>query len=222
MVDLTRGSEREPRDAVEPGFILWAENASTARGQKAATTKHRGLDHLRLFASKGGVREDAPDHEPGRRAGQHLRSRRPRWSISTRQHGGRLLGFGREAAPARCPDLLALGAGRSTARSVFANGTEAGRAPVGLRCGAPILPRHRLAERPSGKYLRTLRARTSRSSWSTHQRPTRTSPWPCFDPSDAICLITVLDVVGSNTSRRRSDTPAHDRCATRTVPESSS
>ena len=52
VVDLTRGSE-ELRDAVERA-ILWAENVSNARGQRAASSKHRG-SIISVFASKGGV-----------------------------------------------------------------------------------------------------------------------------------------------------------------------
>jgi pilus assembly protein CpaE len=188
VVDLTRGSE-ELRDAVERA-ILWAENVSTARGQKAATTKHRG-SIISVFASKGGVGKTfLTTNLAAALAGI---SKQETAVVDLDVNMGDVFSyFGREPAK-EMSDLLALGE-KVDREVVFANGTKLDEHLWGF--GAVPDPS---APPPGGeavgKYLRTLRENFPFVVVDASAAYTDLA-LACFDLSDAICLITMLDVVG--------------------------
>src|SRR4030095_11064081 len=188
VVDLTRGSE-ELRDAVERA-ILWAENVSQARGQKAATSKHRG-SIISVFASKGGVGKTFLTTNLAAALANITKQETAVADLDVNM-GDVFSYFGREPAK-DMSDLLALGE-KVDREVVFANGTKLEEHLWGF--GAVPDPS---APPPGGeavgKYLRTLRenfAFTVRDASAAYTD----LALACFDLSDAICLVTMLDVVG--------------------------
>ena len=150
VVDLTRGSE-ELRDAVERA-IQWAENVSHARGQKAATTKHRG-SIISVFASKGGVGKTFLTTNLAAALAGITKQETAVADLDVNM-GDVFSYFGREPAK-EMADLLALGE-RVDREVVFANGTKLDEHLWGFGA-VPDLPAPPPGGEAVGKYLRTLR-----------------------------------------------------------------
>ncbi len=188
VVDLTRGSE-ELRDAVERA-IVWAENVSNVMGQKAATPKHRG-SVISVFASKGGVGKTFLTTNLGAALAEVSKQDTAVMDLDVNM-GDVFSYFGRE--PVReMTDLISLGEGADR-EVVFANGTKLGEHLWGF--GAVPDPS---AAPPSGeavgKLLRVLRENFAFVVVDASAAYTDLA-LACFDLSDAICLVTMLDVVG--------------------------
>lgn len=188
VVDLTRGSE-ELRDAVERA-ILWAENVSQARGQKAASSKHRG-SIISVFASKGGVGKTFLTTNLAAALANITKQETAVADLDVNM-GDVFSYFGREPVK-EMADLLALGE-KVDREVVFANGTKLEEHLWGF--GAVPDPS---APPPGGeavgKYLRTLRENFAFVVVDASAAYTDLA-LACFDLSDAICLVTMLDVVG--------------------------
>lgn len=188
VVDLTQGSE-ELRDAVERS-IVWAENLRTLRGQMAAKPSHRGMV-ISVFSSKGGT-------------GKTFLATNLAVSIADLSQqdtavvdldvdmGDCFSYFGLEPNK-QIIDLIGLGEGADR-DEVFSNATKLGDHLWGF--GATPDP----AMQPPGgeavgKYLRALRNNFSYVIVDASADYTDLA-LACFDLSDAICLVTGLDVVG--------------------------
>jgi ATPases involved in chromosome partitioning len=154
--------------------------SATARGQKAATTKHRG-SIISVFASKGGVGKTFLTTNLA--AALASISKQETAVVDLDVNMGDVFSyFGREPAK-EMSDLLALGE-KVDREVVFANGTKLDEHLWGF--GAVPDPS---APPPGGeavgKYLRTLRENFAFVVVDA-SRPTRTSPWPvstCRTPS---------------------------------------
>ena len=190
VVDLTRGSQ-ELRDAVDRA-ILWAENVSHAMGQKAATTpKHRG-SVISVFASKGGVGKTFLTTNLGAALADISKQETAVTDLDVNM-GDVFSYFGREPVK-DMRDLIYLGEGAADREVLFANGTKLDEHLWGF--GAVPDPS---ATPPSGesvgKFLRVLRNNFSFVVVDVSTDYTDLA-LACFDLSDAVCLVTALDVVG--------------------------
>ena len=188
VVDLTQGSE-ELRDAVERA-IVWAENLRSLRGTMAEKPTHRGMV-ISVFSSKGGT-------------GKTFLATNLAVSISELSGqdtavvdldvdmGDVFSYFGLE--PNRqVMDLIGLGEGADR-EEVFAASTKMGDHlwAFGAMPDPAIQPP---AGEAVGKYLRTLRNNFAYVIVDASADYTDLA-LACFDLSDAICLVTGLDVVG--------------------------
>ena len=190
VVDLTRGSQ-ELRDAVDRA-ILWAENVSHAMGQKASTTpKHRG-SVISVFASKGGVGKTFLTTNLGAALADISKQETAVTDLDVNM-GDVFSYFGREPVK-DMRDLIYLGEGAADREVLFANGTKLDEHLWGF--GAVPDPS---ATPPSGesvgKFLRVLRNNFSFVVVDVSTDYTDLA-LACFDLSDAVCLVTALDVVG--------------------------
>ena len=188
VVDLTRGSE-ELRDAVERA-ILWAENVSHARGQRAASSKHRG-SIISVFASKGGVGKTFLTTNLAAALAGISKQDTAVADLDVNM-GDVFSYFGREPTK-EMTDLLSLGE-KVDREVVFANGTKLDEHLWGF--GAVPDPS---APPPGGeavgKFLRALRENFAFVVVDASAAYTDLA-LACFDLSDAICLVSMLDVVG--------------------------
>ena len=188
VVDLTQGSE-ELRDAVERA-IVWAENLRSLRGAMAEKPSHRGMV-ISVFSSKGGT-------------GKTFLTTNLAMSISELSGqdtavvdldvdmGDVFSYFGLE--PTRqVMDLIGLGEGADR-EEVFASSTKVGDHlwAFGAMPDPAMQPP---AGEAVGKYLRTLRNNFPYVIVDASADYTDLA-LACFDLSDAICLVTGLDVVG--------------------------
>ena len=188
VVDLTRGSE-ELRDAVERA-ILWAENVSNARGQKAASSKHRG-SIISVFASKGGVGKTFLTTNLAAALASITKQETAVVDLDVNM-GDVFSYFGREPVK-DMTDLLALGE-KVDREVVFANGTKLDEHLWGFGA-VPDPSMQPPAGEAVGKYLRVLRQNFGYVVVDASADYTDLA-LACFDLSDAICLVTGLDVVG--------------------------
>jgi pilus assembly protein CpaE len=188
VVDLAQGSE-ELRDAVERA-IAWAENLRSLRGAMAEKPSHRGMV-ISVFSSKGGT-------------GKTFLATNLALSISELSGqdtavvdldvdmGDVFSYFGLE--PTRqVMDLIGLGEGADR-EEVFAASTKVGD-QLWAFGAAPDPTMQPPAGEAVGKYLRTLRNNFSYVIVDASADYTDLA-LACFDLSDAICLVTGLDVVG--------------------------
>jgi pilus assembly protein CpaE len=188
VVDLTQGSE-ELRDAVERA-ITWAENLRSLRGAMAEKPSRKGMV-ISVFSSKGGT-------------GKTFLATNLATAIADLSNqdtavvdldvdmGDVFSYFGLEPKK-QISDLIALGEGADH-EEVLANSTKLGDHLWGF--GAVPDP----AMQPPGgeaigKYLRTLRNNFAYVLVDASADYTDLA-LACFDLSDAICLVTGLDVVG--------------------------
>ena len=193
------GRERQPRE-----------------GRRPPRAKHRGSHHLgvRLEGRRG---EDLPDHEPGRRAVQHLRSRRPRWSTSTSTWATSSRTSGASPAQARwrtCSPSVREGRPRGRVRER----REARTSTCGASVRCPTRPREPPGGEAVGKYLRTpareLPVRRGRRIGGLHG-PRR---WPASTCRTRSASVTMLDVVGVKHLSKALDTLLTIGAAARAVP----
>jgi pilus assembly protein CpaE len=189
VVDLTRGTE-ELRDAVERA-LLWAENVTNIVGQKAASApKHRG-SVISVFASKGGVGKTFLTTNLAAALSDLSKQETAVTDLDVNM-GDVFSYFGREPVKSM-EDLLSLGEGAER-EAVFANGTKLDEHLWGF--GAVPDPS---ATPPSGeavgKFLRALRENFAFVVVDASAAYTDLA-LACFDLSDAICLVAMLDVVG--------------------------
>jgi len=188
VVDLTKGSE-ELRDAVERA-ILWAENISNVRGQAAAKPKHRG-SIISVFASKGGVGKTFLTTNLAAALADISKQETAVADLDV-DMGDVFSYFGREPVK-QMTDLIALGEGADR-EAVFANGTKLYEHLWGF--GAVPDPSVTPPSGESiGKFLRVLRNNFAFVVVDASADYTDLA-LACFDLSDAICLVTALDVVG--------------------------
>lgn len=188
VVDLTQGSE-ELRDAVERA-ILWAANLRSLRGQMAQKPSHRGVV-ISVFSSKGGTGKTFLTTNLAT-AIADLSGRDTAVVDLDVDMGDCFSYFGMEPNK-QIMDLISLGEGADR-DEVFANCTRLGEHLWGF--GAVPDP----AMQPPGgeavgKYLRTLRNNFAFVVVDASADYTDLA-LACFDLSDAICLVTGLDVVG--------------------------
>jgi pilus assembly protein CpaE len=190
VVDLTRGSQ-ELRDAVDRA-ILWAENVSQAMGQKASTTpKHRG-SIISVFASKGGVGKTFLTTNLGAALADISKQDTAVTDLDVNM-GDVFSYFGREPVK-DMRDLIYLGEGAADREVLFANGTKLDEHLWGF--GAVPDPSGTPPSGESvGKFLRVLRNNFSFVVVDVSTAYTDLA-LACFDLSDAVCLVTALDVVG--------------------------
>ena len=188
VVDLTQGAE-ELRDAVERA-ILWAENVSQLRGQLAAKPKQRGTV-ISVFASKGGVGKTFLTTNLAAALADISKQDTAVADLDV-DMGDVFSYFGREPTKAMY-DLISLGEGADR-ETVFANATKLEEHLWGF--GAVPDPS---VQPPGGeavgKYLRMLRTNFAYVVVDASADYTDLA-LACFDLSDAICLVTALDVVG--------------------------
>ena len=188
VVDLTQGSE-ELRDAVERA-IVWATNLRQVSqgGQESAHTRGRIIS---VFSSKGGTGKTFLTTNLAT-AMAELTGKDTAVVDLDIDMGDVFTYFGREPS-ATIQDLMALGEGGDS-EAIRAAGVQLGDHIWAY--GAPPDP---AAEAPAGeavgKFLRALRSNfpylvvDASVDYSD-------SALVCFDLSDAICLVTGLDVVG--------------------------
>jgi pilus assembly protein CpaE len=188
VVDLTQGSE-ELRDAVERA-ILWAENLRSLRGQMAQKPSHRGIV-ISVFSSKGGTGKTFLTTNLATAIADLSNQDTAVVDLDV-DMGDCFSYFGMEPNK-QIMDLISLGEGADR-DEVFANSSRLGEHLWGF--GAVPDP----AMQPPGgeavgKYLRTLRNNFSYVVVDASADYTDLA-LACFDLSDAICLVTGLDVVG--------------------------
>jgi pilus assembly protein CpaE len=188
VVDLTQGAE-ELRDAVERA-ILWAENVSQLRGQLAAKPKQRGTV-ISVFASKGGVGKTFLTTNLAAALADISKQDTAVADLDV-DMGDVFSYFGREPTKLMY-DLISLGEGADR-ETVFANATKLDEHLWGF--GAiPDPSTQPPGGEAVGKYLRVLRTNFAYVVVDASADYTDLA-LACFDISDAICLVTALDVVG--------------------------
>src|SRR6185436_1038869 len=191
VVDMTQGTE-ELRDAVERA-IVWASNlrSANASGAKSEGARTQRGHIISIFSSKGGSGKTFLTTNLATAIAQVTGEDTALVDLDV-DMGDVFTYFGREPT-ASVTDLMELGEGADRAR-VREVGVEV--APHTWAFGAPPDP---AAEAPAGeaigKFLRTIRNEfgfvivDASVDYSD-------SALVCFDLSDAICLVTGLDVVG--------------------------
>lgn len=188
VVDLTQGSE-ELRDAVERA-IVWSENLRSLRGAMAEKPAHRGMV-ISVFSSKGGTGKTFLTTNLAvaiaRLSGQDTAV------VDLDVDMGDVYSyFGLEPFH-RIDELIRLGEGASR-DEVLASATKVAEHVWAF--GA--VPDPAMQPPPGeavGKYLRTLRNNFAYVVVDASADYTDLA-LACFDLSDAICLVTGLDVVG--------------------------
>jgi pilus assembly protein CpaE len=188
VVDLTQGSE-ELRDAVERA-IVWAENLRQLRGEMATKPSQRGMV-ISVFSSKGGTGKTFLTTNLAS-AIADLSGQDTAVVDLDVDMGDVFSYFGTEPSK-QVIDLISLGEGADR-DTVMANAQRFDEHLFGF--GAVPDP----AMQPPGgeavgKYLRVLRNNFSYVVVDASADYTDLA-LACFDLSDAICLVTGLDVVG--------------------------
>jgi pilus assembly protein CpaE len=188
VVDLTQGSE-ELRDAVERA-ITWADNLRLLRGELSGKPSHRGMV-ISVFSSKGGTGKTFLTTNLGTAIAEISGMDTAVVDLDV-DMGDVYSYFGLEPNK-QVMDLISLGEGADR-ETVFANAARLGEHLYGF--GAVPDP----AMQPPGgeavgKYLRVLRNNFAYVVVDASADYTDLA-LACFDLSDAICLVTGLDVVG--------------------------
>jgi pilus assembly protein CpaE len=188
VVDMSRGSE-ELRDAVERA-ITWADNLRHQRGLDPGQPSQRGVV-ISVFSSKGGAGKTFLTTNLATAISQ-LSGRDTAVVDMDVDMGDVFSYFGLEPNK-QVADLIGLGEGATT-DEVFANSIQLDDHLFGF--GAVPDP---AMESPGGeavgKYLRVLRNNFAYVVVDASNDYTDLA-LACFDLSDAICLVTGLDVVG--------------------------
>jgi pilus assembly protein CpaE len=188
VVDLTQGSE-ELRDAVERA-ITWADNLRLLRGEMSSKPSHRGMV-ISVFSSKGGTGKTFLTTNLATAISEMSGQDTAVVDLDV-DMGDVFSYFGLEPNK-QVLDLISLGEGADS-ETVFANASKLGDHLYGF--GAVPDP----AMQPPGgeavgKYLRVLRNNFAYVVVDASADYTDLA-LACFDLSDAICLVTGLDVVG--------------------------
>jgi pilus assembly protein CpaE len=188
VVDLTRGTD-ELREAVERA-IVWTDNVSNVLGQRASSPKQRG-SVVSVFASKGGVGKTFLTTNLGAALADISKQETAVIDLDVNM-GDVFSYFGREPVK-DMEELISLGEGADR-ETLFANGTKLDEHLWGF--GAVPDPS---ASPPSGeavgKFLRVLRENFAFVVVDASAAYTDLA-LACFDLSDAVCLVAMLDVVG--------------------------
>lgn len=188
VVDITKGSA-ELRDAVERA-LLWAENLRQLRGTMQTRPSQRGMI-ISVFSSKGGTGKTFLTTNLAT-AISKLTGKDTAVVDLDVDMGDVFSYFGSEPTK-QVTDLIALGEGASR-ETVLQNASQFGDHLYGF--GA--MPDPAMETPPGeavGKYLRVLRDNFSYVVVDASADYTDLA-LACFDLSDAICLVTGLDVVG--------------------------
>ena len=188
VVDLSQGSE-ELRDAVERA-IVWADNLRQLRGAMASKPQQRGMV-ISVFSSKGGTGKTFLTTNLGASIAELSGQDTAVVDLDV-DMGDVFSYFGTEPTK-QVMDLISLGEGANR-DAVMANAVRFGDHLFGF--GAVPDP----AMQPPGgeaigKYLRVLRSNFAYVVVDASADYTDLA-LACFDLSDAICLVTGLDVVG--------------------------
>jgi pilus assembly protein CpaE len=188
VVDLTQGSE-ELRDAVERA-ITWAENLRGLRGDTANRPAERGMI-ISVFSSKGGTGKTFLTTNLATAIAEI--SGRDTAVVDLDVDMGDVFSYFGQEPNRQVMDLIGLGEGADR-EMVLAQSAQFGEHLYGF--GAIPDP----ALQPPGgeavgKYLRTLRQNFAFVVVDASADYTDLA-LACFDLSDAICLVTGLDVVG--------------------------
>jgi len=188
VVDLTRGAE-ELRDAVERA-LTWAENLRTLRGEMTAKPAQRGMV-ISVFSSKGGTGKTFLTTNLATAIADLSKKETAVVDLDV-DMGDVFSYFGLEPHK-QIMDLISLGEGADR-QTLFANAAKLGDHLWGF--GAIPDPAMQPPGGESvGKYLRVLRSNFSYVVVDASADYTDLA-LACFDLSDAICLVTGLDVVG--------------------------
>ena len=188
VVDLTQGSE-ELRDAVERA-ITWADNLRLIRGEMSSKPSQRGMV-ISVFSSKGGTGKTFLTTNLATAISEM--SGKDTAVVDLDVDMGDVFSYFGLEPNKQVVDLISLGEGAES-ETVFANAARLGDHLYGF--GAVPDP----AMQPPGgeavgKYLRVLRNNFSYVVVDASADYTDLA-LACFDLSDAICLVTGLDVVG--------------------------
>ena len=188
VVDLTQGSE-ELRDAVERA-ITWADNLRLLRGEMISRPSQRGMV-ISVFSSKGGTGKTFLTTNLATAISEM--SGKDTAVVDLDVDMGDVFSYFGLEPNKQVMDLISLGEGADS-ETVFANAAKLGDHLYGF--GAVPDP----AMQPPGgeavgKYLRVLRNNFSYVVVDASADYTDLA-LACFDLSDAICLVTGLDVVG--------------------------
>jgi pilus assembly protein CpaE len=188
VVDLSQGSE-ELRDAVERA-ITWVDNVRHQRGLAQNGQSQRGTV-ISIFSSKGGAGKTFLTTNLAVAISEI--SERDTAVVDLDVDMGDVFSYFGLEPNKHVPDLIALGEGADR-EEVFENATRLGEHLYGF--GAIPDP---ALESPGGeavgKYLRVLRNNFAFVVVDASADYTDLA-LACFDLSDAICLVTGLDVVG--------------------------
>jgi pilus assembly protein CpaE len=188
VVDLSQGSE-EIRDAVERA-IVWAENLHQRRGDMHAKPSQRGTV-ISVFSSKGGTGKTFLTTNLGAAVAE-LSGRDTAVVDLDVDMGDVFSYFGSEPVK-QVNDLISLGEGADR-DTVMANASQFGEHLFGFGA-VPDPAMQPPAGEAVGKYLRVLRHNFGYVVVDASADYTDLA-LACFDLSDAICLVTGLDVVG--------------------------
>ena len=188
VVDLTQGSE-ELRDAVERA-IIWAENLRAVRGTLAERPTRRGMV-ISVFSSKGGTGKTFLTTNLASALSEVTGQDTAVVDLDV-DMGDVFSYFGLE--PTRqVMELIGLGEGADR-EEVLGASTNVG-SHLWAFGAVPDPAMQPPAGEAVGKYLRTLRNNFSYVVVDASADYTDLA-LACFDLSDAICLVTGLDVVG--------------------------
>jgi pilus assembly protein CpaE len=189
VVDMTQGTE-ELRDAVERA-VAWATNLRSMGGNATESSQQQRGRIIAIFSSKGGSGKTFLTTNLAAAISDITGQDTAVVDLDT-DMGDVFTYFGREPS-ARVDDMMGLGEGADHER-IREIGVPFGEHLWGY--GSPPDP---AAEPPAGeavgKFLRTLRADFSYVVVDASVDYSD-SALVCFDLSDAICLVTPLDVVG--------------------------
>jgi pilus assembly protein CpaE len=188
VVDLTQGSE-ELRDAVERA-IIWAENLRSLRGAMVEKPSHRGMV-ISVFSSKGGTGKTFLTTNLATAISELSGEETAVVDLDV-DMGDVFSYYGLEPTK-QVMDLIGLGEG-ADGQTVFEHATKVGE-HLWAFGAVPDPAMQPPAGEAVGKYLRTLRSNFSYVIVDASADYTDLA-LACFDLSDAICLVTGLDVVG--------------------------
>jgi pilus assembly protein CpaE len=198
VVDMTQGSE-ELRDAVERA-VTWADNLRRQRERNPLNPTQRGVV-VSVFSSKGGAGKTFLTTNLATAIAQE--SGKDTAVVDLDVDMGDVFSYFGLEPNKQVSDLMGLGEGADR-DEVFANAIQLDQHLFGF--GAVPDP---ATEPPGGeaigKYLRVLRSNFSYVVVDASNDYTDLA-LACFDLSDAICLVTGLDVVGVKHLSRALDT----------------
>ncbi len=188
VVDLTHGSE-EIRDAVERA-IVWAENLRGMRGDMLSKPAQRGVV-ISVFSSKGGTGKTFLTTNLATAIAEL--SGKDTAVVDLDVDMGDVYSYFGSEPNKQVSDLIALGEGADR-DTVMGNAARFGEHLYGFGA-VPDPAMQPPAGEAVGKYLRVLRQNFGYVVVDASADYTDLA-LACFDLSDAICLVTGLDVVG--------------------------
>ena len=187
VVDLTQGSE-EIRDAIERA-IVWAESLRQIRGDMQSKPSQRGTV-ISVFSSKGGTGKTFLATNLATAVAEL--SGKDTAVVDLDVDMGDVYSYFGSEPNKQVPDLIALGEGADRDQ-VMANAARFGEHLYGFGA-VPDPAMQPPAGEAVGKYLRVLRQNFAYVVVDASADYTDLA-LACFDLSDAICLVTGLDVV---------------------------